>query len=166
MLNEGDAGAVMGRLNHIGTGWGFIPKGYYLRLDDQGNCRIVVVRGKVDKKKVEGDAEQQATLKALNDDSEGGEKILAETTVQNIHPGEWHNLKLQFKNSEIIAQVDGVQVLKTEDFLYHHGMAGLMADVDNGKASTPYFDNLKINEVGKDTIQPTPDIPNRKPIYE
>ncbi len=166
LLNEGDAAAVMGRLNHFGFGWGFIPKGYYLRLDDKGTCRLVVVRGKVDKKKVEGDAEQQATLKALNDDSEGGEKILGETALQNIHSNEWHTLKLQFKGTEIIGFVDGVQVLKAEDFLYHHGMAGLLADVEDGKASTPYFDNLKVNEIGKDITEPTPDIPNRTPIYE
>jgi len=115
---------------------------------------------------VEGDAEQQATLKALNDDSEGGEKILGETTLHNIHANEWHTLKLQFKGTEIIGFVDGVQVLKAEDFLYHHGMAGLLADVEDGKASTPYFDNLKVNEIGKDITEPTPDIPNRTPIYE
>lgn len=164
-LNEDDAAAVMGRLNHFGFGWGFIPKGYFLRLDDKGKCSLVVVRGKVDKKKVEGDAEQQATLKALNDDSEGGEKVLAEVNIPDIHPNEWHTLKLQFKGSEITALVDGRQVMKVEDFLYHHGMAGLMADVDKKRASTPYFDNLKLNEVGNDTIQPTPDIPNRTPIY-
>lgn len=165
-LNPGDAAAVMGRLNHFGFGWGFIPKGYYLQLDDKGKCKLVVVRGKEDKKKVEGDAEQQATLKALDDDSEGGEKVLAEVDVPNITANEWHRLKLRFEDTTITGFVDGRQVVKAEDFLYHHGMAGLMADADKEHASTPYFDELKINEVGKDTIQPTPDIPERTPIYE
>ena len=164
-LNPGDAAAVMGRLNHFGYGWGYIPKGYYFMLDNLCKCKIVVVRGKVDKKKVEGDAEQQALINELQDDSEGGEKVLAESLLMDFNPTEWHKLTIRFENSKITGLIDGKKVIEAEDFLYHHGMAGLLADVDSQKASTPYFDNFKVNEVGKDTIQPTPDIPNRTPIY-
>ena len=49
----------MGRINHVGTGYGFIPKGYFLEVRDDGQCRLVVIRGKVDKNKAVGDTEQQ-----------------------------------------------------------------------------------------------------------
>ena len=54
-LNARDSAAVMGRINHVGTGYGFVPKGYFLELSDDGRCRLVVVRGKKDKKKAVGD---------------------------------------------------------------------------------------------------------------
>jgi len=32
---------VMGRVNHTGTGYGCVPKGYYLRLAADGKLRLV-----------------------------------------------------------------------------------------------------------------------------
>ncbi len=56
-LEPGDSAAVMGRVNHVGTGYGFIPKGHIVQTHDDGRCRLAVVRGKPDKKKAVGDAE-------------------------------------------------------------------------------------------------------------
>lgn len=64
----------MGRVNHVGAGYKTTPKDYFLQLHGDGKCGLVVVRGKKDKKKLVGDAEQQALLKKANDESEGGEK--------------------------------------------------------------------------------------------
>jgi galactosylceramidase len=105
-LNPGDAGGVMGRVNHVGTGYGIIPKGYYLQLADDGRCSLVVVRGKKEKKALVGDAEQQALLRAQRDDSEGGEKVLATVQLPAIGPQQWHTLKLRFEGTTITGLVD------------------------------------------------------------
>lgn len=143
-LTPGDDAGVMGRICDVGSGYGFIPKGYYLQLNDSGRCQLVVVRGKLDKKKLVGDAEQQAKIKAMNDNSEGGEKILSTTQIEGISAGTWHNLKLRFHGSQIDGFVDGKQVLSVTNSLYGHGMAGLLAIKFKNKVSTPYFDNLQI----------------------
>lgn len=147
-LNPGDAAGIMGRINDVGSGYGIIPKGYYLQLSDDGQCKLVVVRGKVDKKKLVGDAEQQALIKKSKDEGEGGEKVLASVKLPNISSGKWYNLKLRFKKDEIIGFINGRKVLKVKDALYGHGMAGLYAKKYQNKVSTPYFDNLRITNVG------------------
>ncbi|MFT3867912.1 MAG: DUF1080 domain-containing protein [Nibricoccus sp.] len=165
-LNSGDTAGVMGRVNHVGTGYGTIPKGYFMQLRDDGKCDLVVVRGKKDKKKPVGDAEQQALLKKANDESEGGEKVLATTQVQNIRPGEWHSLLLRFEGMTVTGLVDGKEVLKTTDELYTRGMAGLVAAArENKKLSTPYYDNFVIKAVGAPVPPPSVASPNQLPIY-
>lgn len=164
-LNSCDAAGIMGRVNHVGTGYGIIPKGYYMQLGDDGQCKLVVVRGKVDKNKLVGDAEQQALIKKNRDDSEGGEKVLASVKLPKIASGKWYNLKLRFKGNEIIGFIDGKQVLKAEDALYGHGMAGLIAEKYQDKVSTPYFDNLRITAVGEVVSQPTAPSKAQTPIY-
>lgn len=137
--NESAAG-VMGRLCDVGFGWGYIPKGYYLALAGSGLCRIVVVRGKIDKEAIEGDAEQQAIIKAGKDKGKGGELTLAEARIEGIAPGTWHNLRLSFRGSHIEGYVDGKKALEADDSHYRKGMAGMIAD---GKARA-WFDNLRI----------------------
>jgi galactosylceramidase len=154
-LNTGDIAGVMGRVNHVGTGYGFIPKGYYLQLEDNGKCRIIVTRGKGNKKEITGDAEQQAIIRKQNDESEGGEKVLGEIQLSNISHSQWHNLKLQFEGSVISAFVDEKQVLQVTDSLYTQGMAGLIAG-GGKKLSTPFYDNLLIK--GRNTPVPKPSL--------
>ena len=81
-LNPGDAAGIMGRINDVGSGYGFIPKGYYLQLNDNGNCKLVVVRGKVDKKALVGDAEQQALIKNSKDIADEFVKKLQRMAVE------------------------------------------------------------------------------------
>lgn len=164
-LNSGDAAGIMGRVNHVGTGYGIIPKGYYMQLGDDGQCKLVVVRGKVDKNKLVGDAEQQALIKKNRDDSEGGEKVLASVKLSGISSGKWYNLKLRFKGNEIIGFIDGRQVLKAKDALYGHGMAGIIVEKFQDRVSTPYFDNLSITAVGEEVSQPTAPSETQTPIY-
>jgi len=164
-LNKGDTVGVMGRINHVGTGYGIIPKGYYLQLDDSGVCRIVVTRGKKDKKAITGDAEQQAIIKRQNDQSEGGEKVLGEIRLSNISNSQWHNVKLRFEGATISAFVDGTQALQVNDSLYTQGMAGLMAG-GGEKLSTPYFDNLLIKDMKSSIPNPSLGLPTQLPIYK
>ena len=164
-LNPGDAAGVMGRINDVGSGYGFIPKGYFLQLSDDGNCELVVVRGKIDKKALVGDAEQRALIKSGKDEGEGGEKILASVKLPAISSGKWYNLKLRFKGNDIIGFVDEKQVVKAEDTLYSHGMAGLLVEQYKDKVCTPYFDNLRITPVGKSVAQPTLTSVSQTPIY-
>ncbi|MDQ0965237.1 galactosylceramidase [Flavobacterium sp. W4I14] len=163
-LNAGDNAGVMGRVNHVGTGYGFIPKGYYLQLEDNGKCSIIITRGKEDKKELTGDAEQQAIIKKQNDESAGGEKVLGEIQLSNINHSQWHNLKLRFEGSVISAFVDEKQVLQVTDSLYTQGMAGLIAG-GGKKLSTPFYDNLLIK--GKNIPMPKPSLaaPGQLPIY-
>jgi galactosylceramidase len=164
-LNPGDSAAVMGRVNDVGYGYGSIPKGYFLQLADNGQCRLVIIRGKVDKKKVVGDAEQQALIKAGADDGEGGEKILGTIQLPNVSFNQWHNLKLRFAGSTISALVDAQPVLTETNNLYTHGMAGLMAGGDMKKLSTPYFDNVMIKAPNTPDPDPTPSTTGQSPMY-
>ncbi|MCA9240137.1 MAG: hypothetical protein KDA37_08060, partial [Planctomycetales bacterium] len=164
-LNPGDSAAVMGRVNHVGTGYGFIPKGYFVQLYSDGVCRLVVTRGKRAKKELVGDAEQQATIAGSKDDSEGGEKELATVQVRGVGPGEWHNLMIRFEGSQLSAFVDGKEVLIATDELYDQGMAGLLAGQHGARTSTPWFDNLTINEAGTPTPEPTPPAQGQAPLY-
>lgn len=165
LLNPGDSAAIMGRVNHVGTGWGFIPKGYFLQADASGKCCLVVIRGKKNKKKAEGDAEQQALIKAAKDDGEGGEKELGSVQLAGFKPGEWHNLKLRFQGTTITGIVDGKPVLTVTDDLYAHGMAGFLAGGDKKRLSTPYFDNLLVNAVGAPAPNAATAHPGQSPIY-
>ena len=164
-LNPGDSAAVMGRINDVGTGYGFIPKGYFLKLADNGQCQLVVIRGKKDKKKPVGDAEQQAILKGLKDDGEGGEKVLGTIQLPGIGVNQWHKLKLRFQGSTLMGFVDDKLVLTATDGLYARGMAGLMAGGERKRLSTPYFDNLLINGINAPTPKPSSAIARQLPIY-
>jgi galactosylceramidase len=165
-LNQGDSAAVMGRVNDVGSGYGTVPKGYFLQLGSDGQCRLVVSRGKREKNTLVGDAEQQALIKAGKDYSEGGEKILGVVKLTNVSPDTWHNLKLRFKGSAITALVDGKPVLNVTDTLYSHGMAGLLALGGETKLSMPYFDNLSINAPGAKLPTPTVFSKNITPMYK
>jgi galactosylceramidase len=165
-LNQGDSAGVMGRVINVGTGYGTIPKGYFLQLGSDGQCKLVVSRGKREKNKLVGDAEQQALIKAGKDYSEGGEKILGVVKVANLLPDTWHNLKLRFQGSSITAIVDGKPVLNVTDTLYSHGMAGLLALGGEMELSMPYFDNLLINAPGAKLPTPTVFPKSIKPMYK
>ena len=143
-LDSGGWAGVMGRVNHVGTGYGCVPKGYYLRLAVDGNCALF------------------ATTQAKNE-TDG--KQLATGTAANVAANQWHNVKLQFSGSTISGFVDGVQVLSTTNNLYSRGMAGLVTG-DSKRRYTAFFDNLLINAVGAATPKPTVFAKNQSPIYE
>jgi len=164
-LGAGESAAVMGRINDVGTGYGFIPKGYYLQLSNAGQLRLVVVRGKVDKKKLVGDAEQQALIKASHDDGAGGEKELGSKQLEGIASGQWHILKLRFEGSKITGFVDGKEALTASDDMYANGMAGLMAGADGKRLSMPYYDNIAITKVGSALPAPATALPEQNPMY-
>ena len=164
-LNPGESAAVMGRVNHVGTGYGFIPKGYFLQLGDDGGLRLVVVRGKVDKKAPVGDAEQQALIRAGRDEGEGGEKVLATAKLTNVGPNKWYNLKLRFQGSALTGLVDGRPVVSATDKLYERGMAGLLGSGEKTKLSTPYFDNVLVKGVNAPAPRPSKPAPGQSPIY-
>ncbi|MEJ6979454.1 hypothetical protein WG906_03275 [Pedobacter sp. P351] len=163
-LKSGDTAAVMGRINHVGTGYGFIPKGYYLKLGEDGKCQLVVAMGKKDKKQLTGDAEQQAIIKLQNDNAEGGEKVLFTVQVPSIVHGKWYNVKLRFEGSTITGLINNREVLQVTNNLYAQGMAGLLAGGGN-KLSTPYFDNLIIKGINGATPKPNLAQPKQLPIY-
>lgn len=164
-LNPGDSAAVMGRVNFVGNGWGFIPKGYFLQVAADGKCRLAVMRGKKEEKKSVGDAEQQALIKTQEDDGAGGEKELGSAQLPNLGPDQWHHLKLRFEGSVITGLVDDKPVLTATNRLYTHGMAGLLAEGGEKRFSTPYYDNLLINAVNAPTLKPSEVARGQSPIY-
>ncbi len=164
-LNSGDSASVMGRVNNVGYGYGSIPKGYYLQLADHGRCELVVIRGKVDKKKSVGDPEQQALIKAGKDDGEGGIKVLGTIQLPAISPNQWHNLKLRFADATITGFVDDKMMLNATNTLYSHGLVGLMAGGDKQKLSTPYFDNVLIKAINAPTPAPAIPLPGQSALY-
>ena len=125
-LNDSASAAVMGRINHVGTGYGSVPKGYFLQLDQNGECRLVLIRGQKDK-----------------ENPEGGESVLGAVRLNNAKSSRWHNLRLRFDGSNITALVDGNVVLRATDTSYAKGMVGLMTG-GGKKLSMSYFDNVFI----------------------
>jgi galactosylceramidase len=164
-LKPGEAGGVMGRVNNVGTGYGSDPKGYILRLSSAGEVSIVVVRGKVDKKKPVGDAVQQAIIKSSADTGEGGEKTLATTRFAAMGTGGWHRLKLQMQGSSLTGFVDGKPVVKASDTLFRSGMAGLQADASERTMSMPFFDEIELAAVGGRAPHVAASRSAAKPIY-
>jgi galactosylceramidase len=165
-LNPGDSAGVMGRINNVGPGYRNVPKGYFMTLRDDGDCRLVVVRGlKRDTKKLEGDAEQRARIQAGRDDSEGGEKELAAAKVPDIAPRQWHKLQLRLQGTTITGLVDGAVAVTGSDNLYTRGMAGLRAGGGKKTLSTPYYDNLIVKPIGAPDPQPSPAAAGQSPIY-
>jgi len=163
-LNPGETAGLMGRINHVGSGWGIVPKGYLFELGSDGKCSLNVVRGIKEQNQPAGDAEQQALIKAGKEEGEGGEKSLETISLPGIKHNTWHTLKLRFDGISITGSVDGKQVLQTTNRLYSHGMAGLI--VGGGKTfSMPYFDNLILQ--GVNSPPPSPSVPARGqlPIY-
>jgi galactosylceramidase len=164
-LNTGDSAGVMGRLHSVDSGFGTIPQGYFLELAQNGECRLVAVRGKKDKAKLVGDAEQQALIKKSNDASPGGEMVLASKQLPGVAAGSWHKLTLRFEGSQITGFVDDKQVLSATDSLYLTGMAGLLAGREGNRLSTPYFDNLIIGAPGAKVPSVAASSPLSTPIY-
>jgi galactosylceramidase len=163
-MGSGEAAAVMGRINDVGSGYGAISKGYYLELDGKGDVRLVVARGKVDKKALVGDAEQQALIKAANDAAEGGEKVLAQAALGSKADG-WHTLKLRFNGTSIRGYVDGKPVVEATDALYGKGMAGLLAGPAQSGLSMPYYREVVVNRVDGALPAPTAPLPSQAPLY-
>jgi galactosylceramidase len=162
-IGPGESAAVMGRVNHVGTGYGTIAKGYYLQVEQGGRVSLVVVRGTADKKALVGDAEQQALIKAQNEAGEGGEKVLATGTIAGGDG--WHALKLRFEGASIRGFVDGRPVVRADDALYGHGMAGLMAGPAPQGFSMPYFDNVVVNRIDGAPPAATGALPGQGPLY-
>ena len=76
-LGPGERAAVLGRINDVGTGYGYIPQSYMLELTTEGKLRLSISRGKEDKAELVGDWEQRALIAASTDRQPGGVAILA-----------------------------------------------------------------------------------------
>ena len=163
-LNPGDEAGVMGRLCDVGSGYGIWAKGYYLKMDDKGKVTLILTRGKLDKKELIGDKEQQAIILARKDVEIGGEYTLAEAVAPSVAVCQWHNLKLRFDGDRITGYVDGVEVVQATSDHYRRGMAGLIAPLHEHTISTPYFDNLRITPIGRTQANAT-QIPAIHPLY-
>jgi galactosylceramidase len=163
-LDHGGWAGVMGRVNHVGDGYGCAPRGYYLRLAADGSYALVTVNGKAGAVEL-GDKEYQERFRTAGNAGEKGEKQMVAGTAKNFATNQWHNVKLQFSGATITGFVDGVPVLSTTNRTYSHGMAGLVTG-DNQTRNTACFDNLLITAVGAATPRPTMFSKKQSPIYE
>ena len=164
-LNPGEEAGVMGRLCDVGSGYGIWAKGYYLKLDDQGRCTLVLTRGKPDPKELIGDAEQQALILARKDVEIGGEYTLAAARAEGVSALRWHNLALRFQGDKITGLVDGREVVSTNSNHYKKGMAGLLAPLHQKRVCTPYFDNLSIKPLGRNAATSPLTARDHRPMY-
>lgn len=165
-LNPGDEAGVMGRVYNVGIGYGVWVKGYYMKIDEMGNCSLIKSCGKVNKKELIGDAEQQAMIKARKDFEEGGEFVIDSMRVEGLTPCSWHTLKLRFEGDEITGYVDGKQVVHAVSDQYGNGMAGLIAPMmGTTNISTPYFDNLSIKPLGRTSANNLTPVSGVVPLY-
>jgi galactosylceramidase len=150
-LDNGGSAGVMARLNSVGTGYGCVPRGYYLRLAADGTCSLFL-------------AGQSGARGAGAQPAEGMQ--LATGTAANMAGNPWHNLKLQLSGPTLTGFVDGVQVLSATNSASAKGMAGLCAGSDPNTRNTALFDNLLINAVGAPAPKPTVFAESQTPIYK
>ena len=162
-LNPGDEGGLMGRVCHVGTGYGVAAKGYMLTIDSDGWCRLTITRGQ-GRNAPEGDAEQQALLKRLHME-EGGTTVLDSARLEAPGVQRWVPLRLCFDGDSITGYADGKPLVRANIGLYPKGMAGLVAMKQHGRISTPYYDNLAIRPAGR--LRPNVTCPKceARPLY-
>jgi galactosylceramidase len=132
-LDNGGAAGVMGRINNVGTGYGCVPKGYYLNITTDGKCSLFISTQKEN---------EPIGIK------------LAAAAIPKFSADKWHNLKLQFSGDMISGFVDGIKVLSAKNDVYTKGMAGLMTGTDPKLRNTALFDNLLINRVNAAVPEP------------
>ena len=141
LLGPGDTGGIMARVNHVGTGYGFEPKGYAFEISAAGSWTLLNVNGKLDKTELVGDTEQQAIIRAQSDTTPGGEHVLASGTAPTR---DGYELALACEGSRIRAFVDGTLVAEVDDDTHARGMAGLIAGQTDTRVSRPAFDYIEV----------------------
>jgi galactosylceramidase len=151
-LDNGGWAGVMGRVSNTGSGYGCNPKGYYLRLAEDGTCSLYVA------------TQAQARARGAGAPSAAGTQ-LATGKAANVAANKWHNLKLQFSGSTLTGFVDGAQVLAATDTALAGGMAGLVTGGENDARNTALFDNLIIKPVNDPAPKPTVFAQDSNPIY-
>jgi galactosylceramidase len=144
-LDNGGWAGVMGRVNYLGSGTVCLPKGYYMRLSEDGTC---------------------ALLAATQGRSAAADNQLATGKANNVAANQWHNVKLRFSGATITGFVDDVQVLTVSNDLYAGGMAGLVTGGEDNARNTALFDNLIVNTVNGPAPKPTEFVQDASPIYE
>jgi hypothetical protein len=137
--------SVMGRVNYLGSGEVCLPRGYYLRLADDGTCGLFA---------------------AIQARGAAATRPLAAGKAANVAGNQWHNVKLRFSGTTISGYVDDVRVLTVSDPLYASGMAGLVTGGENNARNTAFFDNLIVNAVGAPKPPPTVFPQDIKPLYK
>jgi galactosylceramidase len=150
-LENGGAAGVMGRLSNVGTGYGCVARGYYLRLSADGTCALFL-------------SGQSGARGAGAQPAEGTQ--LANGKAANIAANQWHNLKLQMAGANLKGFVDGVEILSATNSASAKGMAGLCAGENPNARSAADFDNLLINAVGAPTPKPTVFAASQTPMYK
>ncbi|MFL5810579.1 MAG: hypothetical protein ACJ749_13745, partial [Flavisolibacter sp.] len=127
-----------------GTGYGCVPKGYYLSVGANGSCSLFISTQKKD---------------------EAVGTRLASVTIPNFSADKWHMVKLQFSGDTISGFVDGVKLVSVKDGAYTKGMAGLMTGTDPKLRNTAFFDNLIITKINGPIRKPVL-FNNVSPIYK
>jgi galactosylceramidase len=156
-LDNGGWAGVMGRVNNLGNGTTCLPKGYYMRLAEDGTCALYAATGLPGRGGGGGGgARGGGTAAGIQ---------LATGKADNVAGNQWHNVKLRFSGANIAGFVDDVQVLSVTNNLYAAGMAGLVTGGDNNARNTALFDNLIVNTVGGPKPQPTV-FPAANPLYK
>ncbi|WP_251453963.1 hypothetical protein [Microbacterium sp. Marseille-Q6648] len=163
-VEPAESAALMARVNHVGTGYGIEPKGYYLEVTGDGEWRLVSSNGKLDKSELVGDAEQQAIIRAQGDAGRGGERVLAEGRL-SPSAGLWRVLRLRCEGSIVEAAIDGEVVCAVSDSTHAHGMVGLLAGAIGERLSRPLFDDLRIGDGAHVASESTGPHPSWRPIY-
>jgi len=150
-LEDGGSAGVMGRVNSVGTGYGCVAKGYYLRLDADGTCSLYL-------------AGQSSGRGAVAQPAVGAQ--LATGKTANAAASPWHNLKLQMSGPNLTGFVDGVQVVSATNSVCAKGMAGLIAGNNPNARNAALYDNLLINAVGAPAPKPTVFSASQTPMYK
>ncbi len=149
-LDNGGWAGVMGRVNYLGSGTACLPRGYYLRLAEDGTCSLWLAT--------------PSGGRGAGGQSAGGTQ-LASGKAANVAGKQWHNVKLQFSASTIKGFVDKALVLTATNGAIASGMAGLVTGGENNVRNTAFFDNLIVNTVDGPQPKPAEFKQDDRPLY-
>jgi galactosylceramidase len=150
-LDNGGWAGVMGRVNYLGSGTVCLPRGYYLRLAEDGTCSLWLAN--------------QSGPRGAGGQSAAGTQLAAGKAA-NVAGKQWHNVKLQFSGSAIKGFVDKTLVLTATNGAIANGMAGLVTGGEGNARNTALFDNLIVNTVDGPQPKPTEFKQDASPLYE
>jgi galactosylceramidase len=151
-LDNGGWAGVMGRVINVGTGFGTNPKGYYLRLAEDGNWALCLATSPPAGARGRGrGAPASSSLKTGK--------------VDNMAGNQWHNVRLQFVGTTIKAFIDRNDVASVTDSTIPAGMAGLVTGDTGNTRNSALFDNVVINSPNGKAPTPAEFPAQVKPIY-
>ena len=149
-LDNGGWAGVMGRVNYLGSGTACLPRGYYLRLAEDGTCSLWLAT--------------PSGGRGAGGQSAGGRNLpRARPPTSPASSGTTSNCNSPLPRSR--ASSDKALVLTATNGAIANGMAGLVTGGENNVRNTAFFDNLIVNTVDGPQPKPAEFKQDDRPLY-